>query len=110
MRPIEKPPRRKHKFHPGTVARRQVRKEQKSTKALIPFALFARMVRNSTTEAVRWNRNALLALREAMESYLVEQATTARLVMKVNNTRTLTTDDLALVATIRRRAGHKFVC
>jgi len=107
-RPEKEEGKRRYKYHPGTQARRAVRAQQKSTKSLVPFALFARMVRTSTPPLMetRWNRRALVILREAMETYLVEQANTANMVMLCNDTRTLKKSDLELVAAIRRRAGR----
>ncbi|RCV17169.1 hypothetical protein SETIT_3G198100v2 [Setaria italica] len=62
---IKKP----HRWRPGTVALREIRKFQKSTNLLIPFAPFARLVREITNDyskdVTRWTPEALLAMQEA---------------------------------------------
>lgn len=65
---------RKHKFHPGTVALREIRKYQKSTDTLIPKRAFQRMVREIAENIkpdLRFQSTAILALQEAAEAYLV---------------------------------------
>ncbi|XP_074580462.1 histone H3-like centromeric protein CENH3 [Curcuma longa] len=65
---------RRRRFRPGVVALREIRKLQKSTKLLIPFAPFARLVREITgfytREVTRWTPDAMLALQEAAECHL----------------------------------------
>ena len=64
---------------PGTVALREIRRYQRSTDLLIRKLPFARLVREitetySSTPAEgekRWKVEALMALQEAAESYLV---------------------------------------
>lgn len=81
---IKKP----HRFRPGTVALREIRKFQKSTDLLIrklPFQRLVREIVQDYTQAsfcgrqmgletkldYRFQSNALLALQEAAEAYLV---------------------------------------
>ncbi len=62
-----------HRYRPGTVALRQIRKYQKSTDLLIRKVPFQRLVREIATEFlkdVRFQSAALLALQEAAEAYL----------------------------------------
>ncbi|KAJ1277993.1 hypothetical protein BS78_04G046000 [Paspalum vaginatum] len=66
-----------HRWRPGTVALREIRKYQKSTELLIPFAPFARLVREITDfyskgNVSRWTPEALLSLQEAAEYHLIE--------------------------------------
>ncbi|CAK7350022.1 unnamed protein product [Dovyalis caffra] len=67
--------RKKHRFHPGTVALREIRKCQKTWKSLIPAASFIRCVRMITLkfsqEVNRWTAEALVAIQEAAEDFLV---------------------------------------
>mmetsp|Transcript_20041 Transcript_20041/g.40856 ORF Transcript_20041/g.40856 Transcript_20041/m.40856 type:complete len:150 (+) Transcript_20041:45-494(+) len=71
--------RKPHRFRPGTVALREIRKYQRSTELLIRKLPFARLVReitqtyNSTPAdgEKRWQAEALLALQEAAEYYMV---------------------------------------
>ncbi|CAL4901382.1 unnamed protein product [Urochloa decumbens] len=66
-----------HRWRPGTVALREIRKFQKSTELLIPFAPFTRLVREITDfyargTVTRWTPEALLAMQEAAEFHLIE--------------------------------------
>ena len=63
-----------HRFRPGTVALRQIRKYQKSTELLIRKLPFQRLVREIAQDYkcdLRFQSTALLALQEAAEAYLV---------------------------------------
>ena len=63
-----------HRFRPGTVALREIRKYQKSTDLLIRKLPFQRLVREVAGELkndLRFQQSSLLALQEASESYLV---------------------------------------
>ena len=67
---IKKP----HRFKPGTVALREIRKYQRSTEFLIRRLPFQRLVREFAQDAktdVRFQAAALEALQEAAEAYLV---------------------------------------
>ena len=72
--------RKPHRWRPGTVVLRDIRKYQKSTELLIrklPFQRFVRELANDVTNMVshpqgyRWQSAAVLALQETAESYLV---------------------------------------
>ena len=66
--------RKPHRFRPGTVALRQIRKYQKSTDLLIRKLPFQRLVREVCRELnreLRFQSTALLALQEGAESFLV---------------------------------------
>ena len=65
-----------HRYRPGTVALREIRKYQKSTELLIRKLPFQRLVREIAQEftnnrELRFQGTAMLALQEAAESYLV---------------------------------------
>ena len=63
-----------HRYRPGTVALREIRKFQKSTELLIRKLPFQRLVREIATEYksdLRFQSQAVLALQEASEAYLV---------------------------------------
>ena len=69
-----KKPRKPHRYRPGTVALREIRKYQKSTDLLIRKLPFQRLVREITQDfnnTVRWQSSAVLAIQEAAEAYLV---------------------------------------
>ncbi|EGC33862.1 hypothetical protein DICPUDRAFT_48717 [Dictyostelium purpureum] len=67
-----------HRYRPGTVALREIRKYQKGSELLIKKLPFQRLVReitddiNRTTANIRYKSTALQALQEASEAYLVE--------------------------------------
>jgi len=67
----------KKRFRPGTVALKEIRKYQKSAELLIPKRPFWRWAREIAQDIgalsgeARWHRNALEALQEASEAYLV---------------------------------------
>jgi histone H3 len=66
--------RRPHRFRPGTVALREIRRYQKSTELLIRKLPFQRLVREIAQDEglnLRFTSGALLALHEASEGYLV---------------------------------------
>lgn len=63
-----------HRFRPGTVAIREIRKYQRSTNLLIRKLPFQRLVKSLAGEVksgLRFQSSAILALQEAVESYLV---------------------------------------
>jgi len=63
---------RPHRFRPGTVALREIRKYQKSTELLIRKLPFQRLVREIAQDTgLRFQSCAILALQEAAEAYLV---------------------------------------
>lgn len=62
-----------HRYRPGTVALREIRKYQKSTELLIRKMPFQRLVREIATNYktdLRFQSTAVLALQEAAEAYL----------------------------------------
>ena len=63
-----------HRYKPGTVALREIRKYQKSTELLIRKLPFQRLVREIAQDFktdLRFQSHAVLALQEAAEAYLV---------------------------------------
>eukprot|EP00928_Gymnodinium_smaydae_P090326 TRINITY_DN7414_c0_g1_i7.p2 TRINITY_DN7414_c0_g1~~TRINITY_DN7414_c0_g1_i7.p2 ORF type:complete len:159 (+),score=45.64 TRINITY_DN7414_c0_g1_i7:66-479(+) len=67
---IKKP----HRFRPGTVALREIRKYQKSTELLIrklPFQRLVREIAQDMKSDLKFQSQAVLALQEAAEAYLV---------------------------------------
>jgi histone H3 len=66
--------RKPHRYRPGTVALRQIRKYQKSTELLlrkIPFQRLVREVAQDFKSDLRFQSSAMLAVQEATEAYLV---------------------------------------
>jgi histone H3 len=63
-----------HRYRPGTVALRDIRRYQKSTELLIRKLPFQRLVREIAQDFktdLRFQSTAILALQEASEAYLV---------------------------------------
>ena len=67
---IKKP----HRYRPGTVAIREIRKYQKTTDLLIkkiPFQRVVREIAQDFNSNLRFQSSAVMALQEATESYIV---------------------------------------
>ena len=63
-----------HRYRPGTVALREIRKYQKSTELLIrklPFQRLVREIAHDFNTELRFQSHAILALQEAAEAFLV---------------------------------------
>ena len=63
-----------HRFRPGTVALREIRRYQKSTDLLLKKAPFQRLVREVAQDFktdLRFQSSAVMALQEASEAFLV---------------------------------------
>ena len=62
-----------HRYRPGTVALREIRRYQKSTELLIrklPFQRLVREVAAGIKSDLRFQSHAIMALQEASEAYL----------------------------------------
>ncbi|TFK23239.1 histone H3 [Coprinopsis marcescibilis] len=105
-------PKARRRFHPGTVALREIRKYQKSTDLLLRKLPFSRVVReialdmqtnlNGPSEAaLRWQTSALLALQEAAEAFLVHLFEDANLCAIHAKRVTIMTRDIQLARRIR---------
>ena len=63
-----------HRYRPGTVALREIRRYQKSTELLLrklPFQRLVREIAQDFKSDLRFQSSAILALQEASEAYLV---------------------------------------
>ena len=63
-----------HRYRPGTVALREIRRYQKSTDLLLRKLPFQRLVREVSQDfkaELRFQSSAVMALQEASEAYLV---------------------------------------
>ncbi|KAK4123754.1 histone H3-like protein [Parathielavia appendiculata] len=73
--PIPQP--KKRRYRPGTLALKEIRRYQANTDLLMSKLPFARLVREialqyqPSTEELRWQSQAILALQEAAEAFLV---------------------------------------
>ena len=72
--PVAGGARKPHRYRPGTVVLREIRRYQKSTDLLIRHAPFQRLVREIAQDLakdLRFQSTAVLALQEASEAFLV---------------------------------------
>ena len=94
-----------HRFKPGTVALREIRKYQKSTELLIRKLPFQRLVREIVAEDLRmtlkFQSTALLCLQEASEAFLVSLFEDTLLCALHAKRVTIMTRDMALARRIR---------
>lgn len=97
---------RSHRYKPGTVALREIRKYQKSTELLIPRLPFSKLVREiaekeAKTNSLQFQANALVGLQEAAENYLVGLLGDANLNAIHAKRVTVMPKDLALARRVR---------
>jgi len=80
LRPLEPYAERRNRprFRPGEKALQEIRHFQRSTERLIPFSAFSRVVREIAFDQsfrgkiFRWKPNAIQALQEASEAFVVQ--------------------------------------
>lgn len=97
---IKKP----HRYRPGTVALREIRRYQKSTDLLIRKLPFQRLVREIAQDYkadLRFQATAILALQEAAETYLVSLFEDTNLCAIHAKRVTITPKDMLLARRIR---------
>jgi histone H3 len=97
-----------HRFRPGTVALREIRRYQKSTDLLLRKLPFQRLVREIAREYkadLRFQSSAVLALQEAAEAYLVGLFEDTNLCAIHAKRVTIMTKDIQLARRIR---GERF--
>nr|5Z23_A Chain A, Histone H3.1,Histone H3-like centromeric protein A,Histone H3.1 [Homo sapiens]5Z23_E Chain E, Histone H3.1,Histone H3-like centromeric protein A,Histone H3.1 [Homo sapiens] len=95
-----------HRYRPGTVALREIRRYQKSTELLIRKLPFQRLVREICVKFTRgvdfnWQAQALLALQEAAEAFLVHLFEDAYLLTLHAKRVTIMPKDIQLARRIR---------
>ncbi|CAG5124893.1 unnamed protein product, partial [Candidula unifasciata] len=100
-------PRPTKRRRPGTVALKEIRQYQKSTNLLIRKLPFSRLVREIgmklDLKSMMWQANAILALQEASEAYIVRLFEDANLCCAHARRVTLQPKDLWLA---RRIGGY----
>lgn len=93
-----------HRYRPGTVALREIRRYQKSTNFLIRMRPFQRLVREIAQDMktdLRFQSTAILALQEASEAYLVGLFEDTNLCAMHGNRVTIMPKDIQLARRIR---------
>eukprot|EP01061_Rhynchopus_euleeides_P023891 TRINITY_DN386_c0_g1_i8.p2 TRINITY_DN386_c0_g1~~TRINITY_DN386_c0_g1_i8.p2 ORF type:complete len:149 (+),score=71.64 TRINITY_DN386_c0_g1_i8:26-472(+) len=93
------------RFHPGTVALREIKQLQKGTQLLIQKAPFQRLVRDASLRIgngeLRFRATALEALQEASEQYLIGVFEGAVILQLHRKKKTLVQKDLHYTIRIR---------
>jgi histone H3 len=99
-----------HRYRPGTVALREIRRYQKSTELLIRKLPFQRLVREIAQDFktdLRFQSSAVMALQEASEAYLVSLFEDTNLAAIHAKRVTIQPKDLQLARRLRgERASH----
>ncbi|XP_004404344.1 PREDICTED: uncharacterized protein LOC101364112 [Odobenus rosmarus divergens] len=97
-----------HRYRPGTVALREIRRYQKSTELLIRKLPFQRLVREIAQDFktdLRFQSSAVMALQEASEAYLVGLFEDTNLCAIHAKRVTIMPKDIQLARRIRGEAG-----
>lgn len=101
-------PKKAHRYRPGTVALREIRRYQKSTELQIPYLPLVRLVKEITdqfytasTGTLRWQRAAIGAVHEASEAYLVKLFEDTNLAAIHTKRVTIQVKDIQLVRRLR---------
>jgi histone H3 len=93
-----------HRWRPGTVALREIRKYQSTTNTLISKASFRRLVHGIATSlktTIRMRASALEALQEAAEAHMIEFIADANRCTSHGRRSTLYSSDTKLVLQLR---------
>lgn len=96
-----------HRYRPGTVALREIRKYQRSTNLLLRKLPFSRLVREvcmtftRDSMPMRWTSQAIEAIQEASEAYLVHLFEDANLCAVHARRVTIQVKDIQLARRIR---------
>ncbi|KZP16379.1 histone H3 [Athelia psychrophila] len=98
-----------HRFRPGTVALREIRRYQKSTELLIRKLPFQRLVREIAQDFktdLRFQSSAVMALQEASEAYLVSLFEDTNLAAIHAKRVTIQPKDMALARRLRGERNY----
>ena len=93
-----------HRYRPGTVALREIRRYQKSTELLLKKAPFQRLVREIAQDFksdLRMEKATLLALQDSAEDYAAALFSDTNLCTIHRKRITITPSDMQLVSRIR---------
>jgi histone H3/H4 len=81
-KPYDGEKRKKHRYRPGTVALREIKRQQKSVDNILPAAAFTHVVREICEEMapnMRWRREALKALQAGAEEHVIRRFSKAQI-------------------------------
>lgn len=99
---------KKHRFRPGTVALREIRRYQRETKMLfrrMPFRRLVREIAQIFRDDFRFQESALAAIQEAAEAYLVGLFEDTNLIAIHAHRVTIMPKDMQLARRIRGERG-----
>ena len=99
-----------HRYRPGTVALREIRRYQKSADLLIrklPFQRLVREIAQDFKQDLRFKADSILALHEASEAYLVSLAEDSNLCAIHARRVTIMPKDIQLAKQIRNNKYEK---
>ena len=99
-----KGPKKAHRYRPGTVALREIRRYQKSTNLLIckgPFQRLVKQVARNLKCEFRFQSTAVLAIQEAAEAHLISVFEDTNLCAIHARRVTITPKDMQLALRIR---------
>lgn len=97
-----------HRYRPGTIALREIRRYQKSTELLcrkLPFQRLCREIAQNYMSDVRFTSQALMALQEAGEAYIIHLFEDTNLCAIHAKRVTITPKDIQLARRIRGERG-----
>jgi len=101
---LDRQARKMHKYRPGLMARRVIRRYQKSTELEIPKLSFVRLVREVLQyyhQDFRMTSGAVGALQEAAEAYVIDLFTDVNLCATHARRVTITPKDIKLAMRLR---------
>lgn len=107
--PAEGGMKRNMRFRPGTVALREIKRYQKNTHLLLlkaPFQRFVRSICEGIDAQLRFQSQALLAVQEAAEMYLIGLFEDSNLCAIHANRQTVMKKDMELARRIRGERFH----
>ena len=98
------PKKKPHRYRPGAVAFREIRRLQRSTKPLIPYLPFKRTVKEysrNVNDKIQWSKVAVKTLQEAAEQHTIRLLDDAYWCTRHRNRATLMIKDMNLVQRIQ---------
>lgn len=101
----EKKERRAHRWRPGTVALREIRKQQKSTKYCLrkgPLQRIVRAIASNDNELLRFQKKAFTCVQDAVEHYLINLLRDSNLIALHANRVSLGGNDIEFLLRLRR--------
>ena len=100
----EKSAKKPHRFRPGTVALREIRKQQKSTDPIFPFAAIKRLAKEIAQEYktdIIFRDDAIRAIRAYAEDHLISLYENANYSAIHAERKTVNPKDIQLVRRVR---------